>query len=108
MLQRETILSSFSASHSSPKLLTPTPEGQIGIGSYVQIIGTEGAGLRIRKDPGQSGDTVFIGEEEEIFLVKDGPRDADGYTWWYLIAPYDETRAGWAAADYLASVPAPE
>jgi hypothetical protein len=87
---------------------TPTPEGQIGIGSYVQIIGTEGAGLRIRKDPGQSGDTVFIGEEEEIFLVKDGPRDADGYTWWYLIAPYDETRAGWAAADYLASVPAPE
>jgi hypothetical protein len=88
--------------------VTPTPEGQIGIGAYVQITGTEGAGLRIRKDPGQSGDTVFIGEEEETFVVQDGPREADGYTWWYLVAPYDETRAGWAAADYLSAVPAPQ
>ena len=52
-------------------------------------------------------ETVFVGEEEEIFLVKDGPQQADGYTWWYLVAPYDETRAGWAAADFLAAVPAP-
>jgi hypothetical protein len=86
---------------------TSTPEGQIGIGAYVQITGTEGAGLRIRKDAGQSGETVFLGEESETFQVKDGPRQADGYTWWYLVAPYDETRAGWAAADYLAAVPAP-
>jgi hypothetical protein len=88
-------------------LVTPTPEGQIGIGAYVKITGTEGAGLRIRKAPGQGGETVFVGEEEEIFLVKDGPQQADGYTWWYLVAPYDETRAGWAAADFLAAVPAP-
>jgi hypothetical protein len=86
---------------------TSTPEGQIGIGAYVQITGTEGAGLRIRKDAGQSGETVFLGEESETFQVKDGPQQADGYTWWYLVAPYDETRAGWAAAEYLAAVPAP-
>ena len=86
---------------------TATPIGQIGIGAYVQITGTEGAGLRIRLEPGQGGDTVFLGEEAETFLVKDGPRQADGYTWWYLVAPYDETRAGWAAADYLAAVPPP-
>ena len=55
-------------------LVTPTPEGQIGIGAYVQITGTEGAGLRIRTEPGQGGETVFVGEEEEIFLVKDGPQ----------------------------------
>ena len=86
---------------------TPTPIGQIGIGAYVQITGTEGSGLRIRKAPGQNSETVFVGEEAEIFLVKDGPQQADGYTWWFLIAPYDETRAGWAAADFLAAVPAP-
>jgi hypothetical protein len=87
--------------------VTSTPNGQIGIGAYVQITGTEGAGLRIRSEAGQSSDTVFLGEEEETFQVKNGPKQADGYTWWYLVAPYDETRAGWAAADYLAVVPAP-
>ena len=86
---------------------TATPVGGIGIGAFVQITGTEGAGLRIRREPGQAGQTEFLGEEEETFVVKDGPRTADGYTWWYLEAPYDETRAGWAAADYLAGVPAP-
>jgi len=86
---------------------TSTPIGQIGIGAYVQITRTEGAGLRIRREPGQGGDTVFLGEESETFRVKDGPQQADGYMWWYLVAPYDENRAGWAAADYLAAVPAP-
>lgn len=86
---------------------TGTPVGQIGIGTFVQIKGTEGAGLRIRREASQAGDTVFLGEEAETFQVKDGPRQADGYTWWYLVAPYDENRAGWAAADYLAAVAAP-
>jgi len=27
--------------------------------------------------------------------------------WWYLVAPYDETRVGWAAADFLSYVPEP-
>ncbi len=87
---------------------TPSLEaGQIGIGAYVQINGTQGAGLRIRSAPGLSSDTVFLGEEAETFLVKDGPQQADGNTWWYLVAPYDSSRAGWAAADFLAVVPAP-
>jgi hypothetical protein len=86
---------------------TSTPIGQIGIGAFVEITGTEGAGLRIRGEPGQAGETVFLGEESETFQVKDGPREADGYTWWYLVAPYDEERAGWAAADYLAGISAP-
>ena len=93
---------------------TPTPagtasaaNGQIGIGAYVQITGTEGAGLRIRSAPGLTSDTVFRGEEAETFKITDGPQQADGYTWWHLVAPYDETRAGWAAADFLAVVPPP-
>ena len=91
-----------------PSLVTPTlAPDTIGIGGYVQISGTEGEGLRIRSAPGLNGDTVFFGGESEVFIVRDGPQVADGYTWWYLVAPYDETRAGWAAADFLAVVPSP-
>lgn len=91
-----------------PSLVTPTlAAGAIGIGGYVQISGTDGEGLRIRSAPGLNSDTVFFGGESEVFIVRDGSQVADGYTWWYLVAPYDETRAGWAAADFLAVVPSP-
>jgi hypothetical protein len=86
--------------------VTPAP-GQIAIGVYVQISGTGGDGLRIRTAPGLNSNTVFRGEESETFVVKDGPKVADGYTWWYLVAPYDNTRAGWAAANFLGIVPSP-
>ena len=86
--------------------LTAQPN-QISLNSYVQISGTGTDGLRIRSAPGLNSDTVFRGEESETFIVKDGPRQADGYTWWYLVAPYDSTRAGWAAAEFLAVVPSP-
>lgn len=79
----------------------------INIDGYVQITGTGSDGLRIRSAPGLNTETVFRGEESEVFLVKDGPQSADGYTWWYVVAPYDDTRAGWAAAEFLAVVPAP-
>lgn len=91
-----------------PLLATPTlAAGTIGIGGYVQISGTEGEGLRIRSAAGLNTETVFRGEEAEVFIVRDGPQEIDGYMWWYLVAPYDETRAGWAAANFLAVVPAP-
>ncbi len=92
---------------STPAGTATVPAGQIGVGGYVQITGTQGAGLRIRSAPSQSGDTVFLGEESETFQVKDGPQQADGYTWWYIVAPYDSQRAGWAAADFLAPVASP-
>ena len=87
---------------------TPTlAAGQISISGYVQITGTEGEGLRLRAAPGLAGEDLFLGFDEEVFQVRDGPQQVDGYTWWYLVAPYDETRAGWAAADFLAVVQAP-
>jgi hypothetical protein len=85
---------------------SPTPTG-LAIGSYAQITGTEGEGLRIRSQPGLTGEPVFLGLDSEVFLVQDGPREADGYVWWYIVAPYDETRKGWAAADYLTFIPPP-
>ncbi|NWG05058.1 MAG: hypothetical protein HXY35_00070 [Chloroflexi bacterium] len=85
---------------------TPIPTG-IAIGNYVQISGTEGQGLRIRSTPGLDGEFVFLGYDSEVFVVQDGPQTVDGYTWWYLVAPYDDTRVGWAASDFLTYIPAP-
>jgi hypothetical protein len=90
-------------SHPSP---TPTslfflPDGVIGIGAYVKVTGTDGAGLRMRGEPGLSGAVNFTALDAEVFLVIDGPVEADGYTWWHLEAPYDQTRNGWSAGDFL-------
>ncbi len=80
------------------------PEGVIGVGAYVQVAGTEGAGLRMRSDPGLDGEVKFTALDSEVFLVIEGPVEADGYTWWYLEAPYDETRSGWSAGDFLTPI----
>jgi hypothetical protein len=85
---------------------SPTPTG-LALGNYAQITGTAGQGLRIRAKPGLDGEFVFLGYDSEVFLVKDGPQMVDGYVWWYLVAPYDDTRAGWAASDFLTYIPAP-
>jgi hypothetical protein len=85
---------------------TATPTG-LAVGNYAQITGTEGQGLRIRATPGLDGEFVFLGYDSEVFIIQDGPQTVDGYTWWYLVAPYDTTRAGWAAADFLTFIPAP-
>jgi len=90
-----------------PALAGTPAANTIAINGYVQISGTEGDGLRVRSSPGLNGETVFRAEDAEVFVVRDGPQSADGYTWWYLVAPYDETRAGWAVSDYLAVVPSP-
>jgi hypothetical protein len=82
--------------------LPPPPGGMgISVGVLVQVSGTGVDGLRIRTDPSLQGQVKFVGIEAEVFQVKDGPKEADGYTWWFLVAPYDETLNGWAVGDYL-------
>ena len=97
----------------TPARATPTPtatsifflpDGVIGIGAYVQVTGTNGAGLRMRSEPGLAGAVNFTALDSEVFLVIDGPVDADGYTWWHLEAPYDKTRNGWSAGDFLTPI----
>ncbi len=85
----------------------PLASGEMGIGSYVQITGTGGVGLNIRSAAGLSSAIQFLGYDAEVFEVREGPQEADGYTWWYLVTPVDENRAGWAAADYLSLVANP-
>jgi hypothetical protein len=83
---------------------TPVPSGEMGIGAYVQISGTGGDGLRLRAGPGTANPPLFLGMESEVFQVRDGPKESDGFTWWYLVAPYDENRNGWAVQNYLSVI----
>jgi len=75
--------------------------GALSISQYVQVTGTGGDGLRLRATPGLNGEIKLLGSEGEIYRLKDGPQEADGYTWWLLVDPDDETRQGWAVADFL-------
>ncbi len=88
---------------------TPTPTslpsfGGITIGDYVQISGTDGQGLRLRSGPGTSNPPRLLGMDAELFQVIDGPKQSDDFTWWYLEAPYDPERSGWAASSFLTVV----
>jgi hypothetical protein len=96
-----------------PTEVPPTPtlspedqaSGKIEVGVIVQITGTEGAGLRLRAEPGVNAAAIVLGKDGEMFLVKDGPSHKDGFNWWKLESQKDASRAGWAASDYLAVVP---
>ena len=99
-----------------PPTLTPLPStpmpsptaapGQIAIGVYVQP-STNGEGLNIRSEAGLTSQVLFSGFDSEVFLVTKGPKQVDGYTWWYLTVSYDVTRAGWAAQEFLTVIPTP-
>lgn len=82
---------------------TPTivPAVGIHVDGYVQISGTEGEGLRLRRDPSLNGQIEYLGLEGEIFLVIGGPEERDGYLWWQLEAPLNATLTGWAVSNYL-------
>ncbi len=98
---------SLTISPSVPVGTFTPPPGILAVGAYVQIGGTNSEGLRLRAGPGLNGKPLFLGFDSEVFQVRDGPRGMDGYIWWYLTAPYGETRSGWAAQDYLTVIPSP-
>jgi len=77
------------------------PIEDLRIGSFVKVSGTEGAGLRLRSNPGLDSEPLYLGLEDEIFKIEDGPVELDGYQWWYLAAPFDSSRNGWAVSIYL-------
>lgn len=93
-----------SASQAAP---TPPTNSAIVVGNYVQVSGTGGDGLRIHDNPGVASEVNYVAIEAELFLVKAGPVDADGYTWWELEDPYNNNAVGWGVANYLVVVQNP-
>jgi len=88
-------------SEAAPTQPVPPASGDIVVGAFVQVTGTGGDGVRLRSEPGLNGTVRFLGLEAEVFQVNEGPQQADGYTWWFLVAPYDASVQGWAVANYL-------
>ena len=88
-----------------PPTSTPTPRTgapkQFAAGQLVEVFGTEGEGLRIRDNPTLAARILLLGLESEVFEVAEGPVEADGYTWWRLINPFDTSKQGWAADLFL-------
>jgi hypothetical protein len=91
----------------TPSSLPLPPPGVVASGAFVQIVGTGGDGLRLRTEPGLDSEVRVLGAETEVFVVTDGPSQADGYDWWYLESPSDRSRRGWAVANYLSVVQNP-
>ncbi len=85
----------------------PPPGGEIAIGDYVQVSGTGGDGLRLHDSAGVSSKVQYIAIDTEVFSVKEGPVEADGYMWWLIQDPYTQKAAGWGVSNYLVVVQNP-
>ncbi len=106
--------STGAASTDLPTLEPPTATvppninlGSINLGSFVQVVRTDGDPLKLRQAPSLSGETNYLALPSEVLKVVNGPTIADGFTWWFLVDPTDENRNGWAVENYLEATTGP-
>ena len=80
---------------------THTPGAPLlSVGALAEVRGTDGAGLRVRSEPGIQGTIQFKRPEGEVFRIVDGPYFADDMAWW-LVRALDDGASGWAAGEFL-------
>jgi hypothetical protein len=97
----------------SPPTATPTEESpptvspDIAIGVYVQVTGTQGAGLSLREGPGSNYARMDVALDGEVFIVVDGPKPAGEHDWWKIRDPDNVEREWWGAGNYLEPVEHP-
>ncbi|HSB65420.1 MAG TPA: hypothetical protein VLD65_02520 [Anaerolineales bacterium] len=107
MLPTSTPTPTAAPTSSSQGAATPVGSDLITVGNYVKVSGTEGEGLRLHTSAGVSTKVNYVAIESELFLVKDGPIEADGYVWWELEDPYTNNAVGWGVSNYLVVVQNP-
>lgn len=95
------VIAPTAAPTATPDASMLLPSGAIGLGAYVKVERTEGAGLRVRAEANTSAGVRFIAMDDEVFKVIGGPVQANNYTWWQVEAPYDSTRTGWSVDSFL-------
>jgi hypothetical protein len=69
---------------------------ELEIGGKATIATSNGDSLNVRSDAGTIYEIRAKARPGTVVDVVDGPRDADGFTWWYIELP--DGRAGWAVA----------
>lgn len=74
--------------------LAPLPEPSLAPGAQAVVVNLNGAPLRARQQPGLTPIVARIPEGSSVTL-REGPVEADGYTWWRVEAP--DGVAGWVA-----------
>jgi len=68
-------------------------------GGQTCVIGnTDGDGARFRSDPSKSAKVLTTIADGEIVLITDGPKDADGVTWYQV---QYSGQSGWVDADFV-------
>ena len=78
---------------------TQVPVEGIAIGASVTVAET-GVGLNLRAEPEVNPDNILaLVPDGTVLEVVDGPREAEGYTWWQ-VSTADGTE-GWAVTDFL-------
>ncbi len=77
------------------------PPGDFSIGQTVQVVGVGISGLNVRSGPGVDQAVKFRASDGEKYILKDGPQTASGDEWWYIQAPDDPTKVGWASRRFL-------
>ncbi|MCK4740849.1 MAG: hypothetical protein KAS80_01050 [Anaerolineales bacterium] len=84
--------------------LSPEADGSLSQGRLVEVYGTEGDSLRLRDNTGLDSKIVFLAVESEVFELREGPVEKDGYEWWFLVNPYNLEKTGWAVSIYLRTI----
>src|SRR5690606_27371358 len=67
---------------------------ELEIGGKATIATSNGDALNVRSDAGTIYEIRAKARPGTVVDVVDGPRDADGFTWWYIKLP--DGHAGWA------------
>ncbi len=92
-----------------PSVTPPAPPpGEVKVGAYVQITGTDPEGiLNLRAEPNINSAVQYLAIEREVLQVQGGPAQGDGYIWWYLVDPATNSKYGWGVQNYLLVVQGP-
>jgi hypothetical protein len=72
----------------------PTAPPVLAVGGRARVVNLNGSPLRARESPGLTAVVGRIPEGSEV-TIREGPVEADGYTWWRVEAA---EVSGWAAA----------
>jgi hypothetical protein len=77
----------------------PAEVDGVAIGVSVTVAET-GVGLNLRAEPVVNPDNILaLVPDGTVLEVVDGPREAEGYTWWQVRA--SDGTEGWAVTDFL-------
>src|SRR5439155_10243360 len=90
-----------------PQPTTPAPpSGVIAVNGWVQVTG---GSLNVRQTASASAKKVKVLPVGTKAHVVDGPKDADGFTWWKIdkFDPKNPTATGWCAGKFLTATSPP-